>query len=44
VFAPDADTAERTAWDKYGGDNTCLPWVEEIPAGGYDFTVYKSEI
>lgn len=44
VFAPDADTAERTAWDKYGGDNTCLPWVEEIPADGYDFTVYKSEI
>ena len=44
VFASSPDEAERIAWDKYGNDNTCLPWVEEVPADGYSFTVYKSEI
>lgn len=44
VFALDIDEAECIAWDKYGNDNSCQPWVEEIPADGYDFTVYKSEI
>lgn len=44
VFASNPDEAERIAWDKYGNDNTCLPWVEEITDEGFDFTVYKSEI
>ena len=44
VFASNSDEAERITWDKYGNDDTCLPWVEEVSADGYDFTVYKSEI
>ena len=30
VFASNSDEAERIAWDKYGNDDTCLPWVEEV--------------
>lgn len=44
VFASSSDEAERIAWEKYGGDFVCLPWVEEVPTDGYEFTVYKSEI
>lgn len=44
VLADSKEEAERIAWDKYGSDNTCLFWAEEVPMDGYDFTVYKSEI
>ena len=44
VLADTKEGAERIAWEKYGNDNSCQPWVEEVTANGYDFTVYKSEI
>lgn len=44
VFASDANEAERIAWDKYGSNNACLLWVEEVPTDGFVFTVYKREI
>lgn len=44
VFADSNEDAERIAWEKYGGDTACKLWVERVPDGGFDFTVYKSEI
>lgn len=44
VLANNSEDAERIAWDKYGNDATCQPWVEEVSADGFDFTIYKSEI
>ena len=44
VFADSIKAAERAAWDKYGSDTACGLWVEPVPDGGFDFTVYKSEI
>ena len=44
VFAESQDTAFELAWEKYGTDNDCQPWVEEVPESGFSFTVYKSEI
>ena len=44
VFADSPEDAERTAWEKYGGDAACGLWVEPVPEDGFDFTVYKSEI
>lgn len=44
VFADSREAAERAAWEKYGGDTACGLWVELVPDGGFDFTVYKSEI
>ena len=44
VFADSADEAETIAWEKYGGENACKLWVNEVTEDGFDFTVYKSEI
>ena len=40
VFASTPDEAEHIAWNKYGNDNACQLWAEEIPEDGYDFMVY----
>ena len=44
VFADSEDAALETAWDKFGSDTDCKPWVEEVPEDGMSFTVYKSQI
>lgn len=44
VFVDSATDAERIVQEKYGGDNTYLPWIQEITEEGFAFTVYKSEI
>lgn len=35
VFAASQEEAEQIAWDKYGNDYTCCPWVEEVPEDGF---------
>ncbi len=44
VFADSQEEASDKAWNKYGSDNACKLWVEEVPEDGYSFIVYKSEI
>lgn len=44
VFAGSVQEAEGIAWDRYGGDNACRLWAEQVPDDGFDFTVYKSGI
>ncbi len=44
VLACNEEEAERIVWDKYGNDNTCQLWVEEVTENSYKFTVYKCAI
>jgi len=44
VMADSRESAEKTAWEQFGGDNACKLWVQRIPEDGYGYTVYKSEI
>ena len=44
VFAESQEEALELAWKKYGTDNDCEPWVEEIPESGYVHAVYNGMI
>ena len=44
VMADNQESAELTAWERFGDDSACKLWAEEVPEDGYDYTVYKSEI
>ena len=44
VFADSRESAESTAWERFGGNSACKLWVDEVPEEGYDYNVYKSEI
>ena len=44
VLADNNEEAERIAEEKYGNDATYQLWVEEVPAEGFDYTVYKAHI
>lgn len=44
VLADSQESAELTAWERFGNDSACKLWVEEVTEDGYDYTVYKSEI
>lgn len=45
VVCADSETeAEKTAWEKYGGDLSCELWVKEVPRDGTCHTIYKNMI
>lgn len=44
VLADSQESAELTAWERFGGDDAYKLWAQEVPEDGYDYTVYKSEI
>lgn len=44
VMADSPESADKTAWERFGNDASCKLWAEEVPEDGYDYTVYKSEI
>lgn len=44
VLADCQESAEKIAWERFGGGNACKLWAQEVPEDGYDYTVFKSEI
>ena len=44
VMADNQESAELTAWERFGGEDACKLWAQEVPNDGYEYTVYKSEI
>lgn len=44
VLADGQEEAELSAWERFGDDNACKLWAQEVPENGYEYTVYKSEI